>query len=82
MQRESRRRVLVIVGKLLESTNLALREGKLLKFFVERQICIGMRLPKRFVRALGFPEVARYVSPVTKGIAQEESSLVRRIAPE
>jgi hypothetical protein len=34
IQWESRRRVLVFMGELLEGPNLALREGKLLRFFV------------------------------------------------
>jgi hypothetical protein len=71
-----------VLGDPLEVAQFALCKRKFLESFVERQVFIGVILPKRFVSFFAFPEVASYKGAVTKWIAQKESSLVRGITPE
>src|SRR5271155_993536 len=82
MQRNDRRRTSLVVAELLELTEFTFRECELLAAIVECPVNICILLPERFVGFAGFPEVTSQIGSFTKGIAQEESSLVSRVAPE
>src|SRR5580692_118541 len=75
-------RVSDIIGDLLVRADLTFRKGELRALLIERLVGIGVRLAERFVSFFAIPEVTRQVSAVTEGIAQEESSLIGRMAPE
>jgi hypothetical protein len=74
--------VSVVIGEPLEVAEFALCKRKFLEPFVERQVCIGVVSPERFISFFAFPEVASYISALTEWITQKESSLVRGITPE
>jgi hypothetical protein len=69
-----------VSGELLEGADLALRDGEFLATLVEGQVSVCIVLPERIVSFPGFPEIARHIRGGTKGIAQEDSSLIPRSA--
>jgi hypothetical protein len=79
---KNQRRVSLVIRELLECTDLSLGDGELLAGFVKREVGLRIILPERFVIFSGFPEIASQVSAVTEGVTQQESSLIRRVAPK
>jgi hypothetical protein len=75
-------RVSLVIREPLESADLSLGDGELVAGFVKREVGLRIILPERFVSFSGFPEIASQVGAVTGGVTQEESSLVRRVAPK
>jgi hypothetical protein len=67
-------------GELLERADVALRNGEFLATLVEGKVSVCMVVLEGIVSFPGFPEIARHIRGGTKGIAQEDSPLVPRIA--